>query len=235
MQITAPISMAGHIEKIARGEYDLPYELPAPRRTPRVILDIGANVGGFAVWAHQRWPGSMIYCYEPLSSNFEFLKKNLAPLRNVLLFNRAVGDPTKTKLYLGKNNCGENSFFDLGEQLEQHEDVVTIEPNELPSASILKIDTEGSELDILSRLDAIDYDAILLEYHSEKIRRRIDSMLDNYSLVGGEARSADRGTLKYVHNRLLPRIDALRNSAVNKSLRQGVREVSRIPAIPGGH
>jgi FkbM family methyltransferase len=203
MKIIAPVSMGAHIEKISRGEYDLPYELPRSGNTPRVILDIGANVGGFAAWAHQRWPGSLIYCYEPLSSNFEFLKTNLASLRNVLLFNRAVGDPAKTKLFLGKNNCGENSFYDLGEQSDEHERVVTMEPNELPPASIVKIDTEGSELDILSRLASIEYDVILLEYHSEKIRRHIDSLLDSYCLVGGEARLAHRGTLKYVHNRLM--------------------------------
>ncbi len=194
--------MQPHVEKVLAGEYDLPYQYAADA-TCRTILDIGANVGAFAAWANFRWPGSTIYCYEPLAANFEMLRDNLAPLTNVTLVNKAVGNPENRKLFLGKNNCGENSFFDLGEQSTDFAEVTTLHPAELPPASILKIDTEGSEWDILSRLDRIDYDVILLEYHDEGIRRRIDGLLSDYSLVGGEARCLHRGTLKYAHNRLL--------------------------------
>jgi hypothetical protein len=34
----------------------------------------------------------------------------------VSLHNFAVGDPSLTRLYLGRNNCGEASFYDIGEQ-----------------------------------------------------------------------------------------------------------------------
>ena len=40
-------------------------------------------------------------------------------------------------------------------------------PSVLPKAHIVKIDTEGSEIDILSRMTSIDFDVIMLEYHSE--------------------------------------------------------------------
>ena len=187
--------MQPHVEKIFQGEYDVPYE----SSEKIVILDIGANVGGFACWSKLRWPNSKIYCFEPLKENFKFLQQNTITLDEVHLIHKAVGDPAKTKLFLGKNNCGENSFFDLGEQRSDFELVETLHPSELPKANVLKIDTEGSEWDILSRMSQINFDVILLEYHSEEFRRNIDALLSEYCLIGGEARTLDRGILKYIH------------------------------------
>ena len=125
MNLSCPPSMAAHAQKVLRGEYDIPYQHPHP-----VILDIGANIGSFAVWASQRWPGCVIHCYEPLPANFELLERNLAHLQGstVVLNNVAIGNPDHTRLFLGKNNCGEASFFDLGEQTSESVEVVTRAP-----------------------------------------------------------------------------------------------------------
>ena len=52
-----------------------PIKIPSP-----VILDIGANIGAFALWAIGRWPGCRLHCYEPLPANFDMLRQNLAHL-----------------------------------------------------------------------------------------------------------------------------------------------------------
>jgi FkbM family methyltransferase len=180
-----PPTMAWHVNKVLNGEYDIQYEHPNP-----VILDIGANVGAFAIWASRRWPGSHIHCYEPLPENFALLRQNLAPLAGrVELNDCAIGDPAHTLLFLGRNNCGEASFFDIGEQRSEAVQVTTKPPSVLPRADILKMDV----------------DAVLLEYHSETNRRMVDQLLDQYVLVGGEIRTIDRGVLKYFHRRLLGR------------------------------
>ena len=108
------------------------------------------------------------------------LKKNLAPVegKSVSLYNFAVGNPELTRLHLGRNNCGEASFYDIGDA----------------KAHIVKIDTEGSEVDILERLGSFDHDVILLEYHSEANRRTIDALLGDFFLVGGEVRHLHRYT-----------------------------------------
>jgi hypothetical protein len=77
-------------------------------------------------------------------------------------------------------------------------------PDVLPEARIVKIDAEGAEVEILSRLVPIRFDVVLLEYHSEGNRRRVDALLADYILVGGEARGPHRGVWKYVHRRLFP-------------------------------
>jgi FkbM family methyltransferase len=201
MSMICPPSMLAHARKVLGGEYDLPYEHAAP-----VILDIGANIGAFALWAIGRWPGCRIHCYEPLPSNFEILARNLAHLdgRSVSLYAFAIGDPARTRLFLGRNNCGEASFFDLGEQASESVEVVTRAPDVLPRANIIKIDAEGSEIDILSGLGEIDSDVVLLEYHSDARRRAADALLAGYVLADGQVRGPHRGVLKYVHRRFFP-------------------------------
>ena len=68
------------------------------------------------------------------------------------LHNFAVGDPSRERLYLGLNNCGEASFYDIGEQSPTFVEVETKAPSVLPRAHIIKIDTEGSEGRSLGRL-----------------------------------------------------------------------------------
>jgi len=185
MNIECPASMRRHVQKVLGGEYEVPY-----RATKPVILDIGANVGSFAAWALKRWPGAHVHCYEPLPDNFVLLKKNLGQLEgeSVSFNNFAIGDPSLRRLYLGRNNCGEASFYDIGEQSTASVEVETRAPSVLPKAQIIKIDTEGSEIDILSRMPTLDFDVILLEYHSEANRRKVDALLRDFLLVGGEIR-----------------------------------------------
>jgi FkbM family methyltransferase len=201
MNLICPASMAGSVQKVLGGEYDVPY-----RNSHPVILDIGANIGGFAAWAIKRWPGSFVHCFEPLPANFELLRQNLGHLEGSLvsLSNFAIGDPARSRLFLGKENCGQASFFDRGEQLSESVEVVTKAPDVLPRADILKVDTEGSEVDILGEMPQINFDVVLLEYHSERNRRRIDELLPDYLLIGGEICCLHRGVLKYVHRRLIP-------------------------------
>ena len=209
LNIECPPSMQSHVRKVLHGEYDVGYVASRP-----VILDIGANVGSFAAWALSRWPGCYVHCYEPLPENFVLLKRNLGHLEGkcVALNNFAIGDPSRTRLLLGRTNCGEASLYDVGEQTNVALEVVTKSPAILPPAHILKIDTEGSEIDILAGIPALDFDAVLLEYHSDVSRREADAILSDYLLCGGQAyylhdgrRYFHRGTMKYLHRRLFAR------------------------------
>ena len=146
MQI--PDNMVKHIEKIFNGEYDIPYENPNP-----VILDIGGNVGGFCLWANKRWANSKIYSYEPIKNNFNLLKENTKDIDNIMPVNVAVGSKTETrKMYYGLNNIGECSFKHGVEQIEDGEDVSVFSASLLPKANIVKIDTEGAEIEILENI-----------------------------------------------------------------------------------
>ena len=65
-------------EILIRGQYECHLD-----RTPRVIVDGGANIGLAAVFYANRYPGARIIALEPESSNYTMLRKNVAPYPNV--------------------------------------------------------------------------------------------------------------------------------------------------------
>jgi len=187
-----PDNMIPHIEKIFKGEYDIPYEKEYP-----VILDIGGNIGGFCLWANQRWKNSKIYSYEPIKKNFEFLKLNTKDIENIMAMNLAIGSKTEQRrMHYGAHNVGECSFQHGAEQVEEGEDVSVVAASLLPKANIVKIDTEGAEIEILENM-VIKPDVYLIEYHSAYNRRRIDNILYDYTLVAADIVSANFGIVKY--------------------------------------
>ena len=187
-----PENMVSHIEKIFKGEYDIPYENSNP-----IILDIGGNVGGFCLWANKRWKNSKIYSYEPIKKNFDLLKLNTKDLENIMVMNLAIGSKTEQRrMYYGAHNVGECSFQQGAEQIEEGEDVSVVAANLLPKADIVKIDTEGAEIEILENM-VIKPDVYLIEYHSAYNRRKIDNILHDYTLVAADIANANYGIVKY--------------------------------------
>jgi FkbM family methyltransferase len=193
-----PDNMITHIAKIFNGEYDIGYNNANP-----VILDIGANIGGFARWANYKWPNSKIYCYEPVKSTFEMLKSNTFDIPNMEINNVAIGKKKeKKKIYYGKNNIGEASLIQGEEQREEGETINVFPGSKLPEANIVKIDTEGYEVEILNAI-TFQPDIYLIEYHSADNRRFIDSYLSDYVLLELEMTNYNYGIAKYAKKSLL--------------------------------
>jgi FkbM family methyltransferase len=48
----------------------------SPVQNPRVVVDVGAHVGGFALLARKTWPDARIICYEPSARNVRMLSRN---------------------------------------------------------------------------------------------------------------------------------------------------------------
>ena len=70
---------------------------------------------------------------------------------------------------------------------------------------VLKIDTEGSEVEILESLRPfLPYVGILMvEFHSEKDRRSIDALLETHVLFDANIRQPDLGIVKYINARVI--------------------------------
>ena len=190
-----PNDMITHVAKIWEGEYDIPLDIP-----DCTVLDIGANVGGFAVWVCDN-SNYKVYCYEPIPSNFDLLKKNTKGM-NVSLNNVAV---TKVhgidRMYLGKHNCGEASLYQGEEQSDSFVDVQTFNAQDLPEATIVKIDTEGAEVMILENIifKPLIY---VIEYHSEENRIWIHNYLkEDYNLIKANSYRPNYGVLSYIYNK----------------------------------
>ena len=187
-----PDNMVKHIEKIFEGEYDIAYQNSNP-----IILDIGGNIGGFSLWADKRWANSKIYSYEPIKDNFNLLKENTKDMDNIVISNVAIGSKEENRrMYYGAHNVGECSFINGAEQIEDGEDVSVMPANLLPDANIVKIDTEGAEIEILENM-IIKPDVYLIEFHSAYNRRRIDNILYDYTLMAADIKNPNYGIVKY--------------------------------------
>jgi FkbM family methyltransferase len=154
----------------ARNSYEPPAEVAAllDARPPR-ILDVGANIGIFGVFALARWPGAEITAYEPDPGN-----------RAVLRRTAAANDDGERWTVVGSavsNAVGELRFVPgLGAEAHiahPHEDrtisVPTVDFFEQVGAGVdlVKMDIEGGEWAILAdpRLAGAPVTAIRLEWH----------------------------------------------------------------------
>lgn len=182
------------------------------RKGPLLVWDVGANVGLFAVYMKLVAPQSRIHCFELSAPTLALLKRNVGTLEGVTihafgLFNkedqmRLSLDPVNTGGNSVKNHHGSYGGSVLATVKEAGRLFDTLGVEDL---DILKIDTEGCEVEILEslgeRLKRID--VILAEYHSEEDRRRIDAILSDFRLFGAKVARVGLGTVKYANCRLL--------------------------------
>lgn len=197
-----PPDMERHIRAVLEGEYDPGVDIS--RHAGRA-LDIGANVGAFALWVRHRWPACVVDCYEPNPAAFEFLQANAHNYGGpqFMLMPKAVrAEAGKARLHFGKNNLGEASFHDLGEQRAEGVEVECLPASELPRCDVLKVDTEGCEVEIIEMYLATHEKpkAVLYEFHSEGDRIALAHILElaGYSLTRGTVQRADRGVMCWV-------------------------------------
>jgi FkbM family methyltransferase len=59
---------------------------------PSTVLDVGANVGQFAVASAKLFPGVQVHSFEPVPASAAKLRKNVSDLENVLVYPFALGD-----------------------------------------------------------------------------------------------------------------------------------------------
>lgn len=127
-------------------------------RRSKVIVDIGANVVFFAVYAAAMNPEVEIHAFEPFPKNVAQLKKNLLlnSGRRIHVYPEAVADKTGVAtLYF---TPGDDSGCSLIEAKGQSCSVDVVGVNDLfnrcgiEKCDLLKMDCEGSELAILTAL-----------------------------------------------------------------------------------
>jgi FkbM family methyltransferase len=110
-----------------------------------VIIDAGANVGMFSIFAARTHPNAEIYAFEPFPKTFNILKENTKYYPNIRVFNAGLGDrAVELKMvetpYLGCNYISERGDVSVA--------IKTIDSLGLP-VGFIKMDTEGYEAQIL--------------------------------------------------------------------------------------
>lgn len=138
-----------------KADYWLPDEV-----SPRVILDIGANIGCAAVFFANRYPGAEVHSFEPVRENHELLAMNTAPYPRIHAHHYALGGEdggAEIRTDSARNYGGFSIKIADGHDAHAESIEVRHAGNALAKLGItrvdlIKIDTEGAEYDILTSM-----------------------------------------------------------------------------------
>ena len=146
--------------------YELPEEVLGALPPDPVLLDLGANVGLFGVFALGRLPSARIVGYEPDPANSRVLELTLA--REL-----QEGRYRLVRTAVGTSDGIARFALGLGDHSHQSDDGVPVPIQDvlpmMQTADLVKLDIEGGEWPMLSdaRLRERGPRAIVLEYHSD--------------------------------------------------------------------
>lgn len=164
----------------SKGEYWLPGGLE-----PKIVLDIGANIGITARYLAHRFPGAAIHAFEPMLENQRLAGRNLAGI-GARFHPYGLGSETGTVEFAQPGGARSNrgSFSRFAES-DSHSPKIRAELRaapevlaalELEHVNLIKLDVEGAERDILCALpDALlaRADWVYGELHTEAVDPRL--------------------------------------------------------------
>jgi FkbM family methyltransferase len=145
---------------------------------PRTVIDVGANVGQFAVAASKLFTRTRVYAFEPLPECFERLQRIALRLEEVQVFPWALGDAHGQGELFVNTHSHSSSLLPLGSahlQAFPHATVTGKSPIEIRT-----LDEVVPELDladpVLLKLDVQGYESKVLR-GAESTLRRIDHVV----------------------------------------------------------
>ena len=95
------------------------------------VFDVGANIGLFTLFVHQKCRNATIYAFEPAPTVFELLRSNVTSYGvNAQLFNIGLSNATKTAtLTFYPHSSGMSSFY--ADRAEEEEVLTTLIQNQI--------------------------------------------------------------------------------------------------------
>ncbi|MNK33139.1 Methyltransferase domain protein [compost metagenome] len=124
---------------------------------PVSIIDVGANIGEVSLGLAYRYPNASVYGFEPHPVTFQKLKNNhsLNQMKNVQLLNLGLGSK-KSEVHFEERAIGNPGMnrvtADPGKSAHQIQ-ITTLDSfiaeNQVPEVSVIKIDVEGYEHEVL--------------------------------------------------------------------------------------
>ena len=138
-----------------------------------VIIDVGAHIGLFSLYASQFCKTGSIYSFEPVKENYDLFLENIQmnSLKQIKPFNLAVSSSNSDiTLYLNEDESGHSMFSESLKSITAKSTSLQkfFDDNHIQNCNFLKLDCEGTEYEILETLP-ISYfkkiEKIVIEYH----------------------------------------------------------------------
>ena len=151
------------------------------------IVDIGANVGAFALWAARHRPNCTLICVEPSPRALDHLRANLArnTVRDATIIAGACGQPGRATLWAGERSSGDTLKPLDGDRTRPLAEVEVLDLDQVLARSAhsgpvwLKLDCEGAERDIIEHASDAALGRVTgmaLEFHAERAGCTLDEM-----------------------------------------------------------
>ena len=140
-----------------KAEYYVP-----PALKPKMIVDIGSNMGASVIYFHHQFPEAKILGFEPHPETFGVLEKNVADLPGVRVFNYGLG-AARERIAVPADRVNFGAFNTRGHFKDRGYPAVPTECEirrldevlrelQITQVDLLKIDCEGSEADVFGTL-----------------------------------------------------------------------------------
>jgi FkbM family methyltransferase len=147
----------------APGRFVDPFaELKHLGRPVRTIFDVGANVGDVSRRLARDHPAAAIHAFEPVPTTFATLSRNVADTPNIRAHRLALGADVATRtMHLYEDPCLNTlvdrapfvAAFGTAERDRTTVEVTTVDvfcdAHGISSIDLLKVDTEGFDLDVI--------------------------------------------------------------------------------------
>ncbi|MBN2423826.1 MAG: FkbM family methyltransferase [Calditrichaceae bacterium] len=169
----------------------------------KTIIDVGANIGQYALASSIFYPISNIYCFEPLPEAYQKLRNNTKHYKNIKIYNIALGDRKGSLNFYQNEHSHSSSALKISEeQIKNFPETrniktinVTVERLDEFSNSIiierpvlLKLDVQGYEKkvldgakDFLKNIDYLLFETSFVEmYNEEPLFDEMHTIVKNY-------------------------------------------------------
>jgi FkbM family methyltransferase len=170
---------------------------------PNTIIDVGANVGQFAIASAKFFPNTSVHSFEPLPDCVALLQKNVKRLNNIKVYPFALGDAEAEVEFHVNEHSHSSSILPLADSHRkafpdaQEKETISVKVStlddvfnsiELKSPILLKLDVQGYEAQTLhgglKTLQRVDY--VILEasfkpmYEGEMVFMDIVRLMEEY-------------------------------------------------------
>ncbi|MBX2963076.1 MAG: FkbM family methyltransferase [Cyclobacteriaceae bacterium] len=130
------------------------------RISPKIIFDVGANVGNYAELVIRTNPQVNLYCFEPVSATFENLERNLGKHSNkrILALKKGLFKENishEINIYPGHEHASLFDIRGIDHKIVKRESIELItfdsfvEQQKIEHVDFVKLDLEGAEMDAI--------------------------------------------------------------------------------------
>jgi FkbM family methyltransferase len=164
------------------------------------VIDIGAGIGDFSIYAAFGRPNTWVYAFEPFPDSYDYLKKNLAlnDVTNVEAFQEAVWSSAgelvldvsgEEPLQVSSREEEERAIEDTGHAVEVPAVALAavLARHGLERVDLLKLDCEGAEYEILMSTSGAVLERIhriVMEYHYIDQDHRRETLVEFLEAAG---------------------------------------------------